>query len=139
MSQGLIMRNRAKCKLCGDIIESLHRHDYVRCSCDEIAVDGGPGGKDGTGYWRCSAKDWRNFVRVDDDDNEVLPKIVEKDDVTKPNKRELIEMLDEMVKNIENLPPAAMTSYVTQYDLASLMMLLSSIFKASSEDPKESP
>ena len=26
-------RNRAKCKNCGDIIESTHQHDFVSCTC----------------------------------------------------------------------------------------------------------
>jgi hypothetical protein len=33
--------NAAKCKLCGDIIESKHRHDFVKCKCGSIGVDGG--------------------------------------------------------------------------------------------------
>lgn len=36
-----MLRNIAKCKKCGDIIESKHRHDYVVCSCGAIFVDGG--------------------------------------------------------------------------------------------------
>ena len=36
-----IIRNRAKCLKCGDIIESKYRHDFVRCKCDAIFVDGG--------------------------------------------------------------------------------------------------
>lgn len=44
-----LVKNRAKCCHCGDIIESKHRHDFVTCSCyDEssenstgIYVDGG--------------------------------------------------------------------------------------------------
>ena len=51
-----IIRNRAKCKLCGDEIESTHRHDFVSCSCGEIFVDGG---KD---YCRRGAKDFQNFI-----------------------------------------------------------------------------
>lgn len=35
------MRNRAKCVNCGDIIESVTRHDFKWCSCRSIAVDGG--------------------------------------------------------------------------------------------------
>lgn len=34
-------RNRAKCKKCGDIIESKYRHDFVTCKCGAISVDGG--------------------------------------------------------------------------------------------------
>lgn len=40
MAQGLI-RNRAQCRDCGDIIESKHRHDFVRCHCGAIFIDGG--------------------------------------------------------------------------------------------------
>jgi len=29
------------CRKCGDIIESKHVHDFVRCKCGAIAVDGG--------------------------------------------------------------------------------------------------
>lgn len=36
-----MIRNIAKCKKCGDIIESKHRHDFVQCSCGAIFVDGG--------------------------------------------------------------------------------------------------
>jgi hypothetical protein len=36
-----ILRNMARCKRCGDLIESKHRHDFVRCTCGAIAVDGG--------------------------------------------------------------------------------------------------
>jgi hypothetical protein len=36
-----ITHNRAKCKLCGDIIESVSRHDFKFCTCKSIAVDGG--------------------------------------------------------------------------------------------------
>ena len=36
-----ILRNRAKCKLCGDTIESTHVHDFVSCSCGAVSVDGG--------------------------------------------------------------------------------------------------
>ena len=36
-----MIRNIAKCKKCGDIIESKHRHDFVQCSCKSIFVDGG--------------------------------------------------------------------------------------------------
>lgn len=35
------MKNIAKCAKCDDIIESKFRHDFVRCKCGAIAVDGG--------------------------------------------------------------------------------------------------
>lgn len=36
-----MIRNIAKCKLCGDVIESKHRRDFVWCSCNSIYLDGG--------------------------------------------------------------------------------------------------
>jgi len=50
----------------------------------------------------------------------------------KPTKQELLEMLDEMRKRIEELPMNAMFSPVTHADLCSLIMLMSAIFKAES-------
>lgn len=35
------MGTKAKCRLCGEIIESKHRHDFVSCSMGHIFVDGG--------------------------------------------------------------------------------------------------
>jgi len=37
----ILLRNAAQCRKCGDVIESRHRHDFVRCSCGAIFVDGG--------------------------------------------------------------------------------------------------
>lgn len=36
-----ILENKIKCKHCGDVIESKHVHDFKRCSCGRVAVDGG--------------------------------------------------------------------------------------------------
>ena len=36
-----ITRNAARCKKCGTVIESKHRHDFVSCACGAIFVDGG--------------------------------------------------------------------------------------------------
>lgn len=52
-----IIRNAAKCKRCGDVIESKHRHDLQMCSCKRIFVDGGHC------YLRCGAtKDLDDFI-----------------------------------------------------------------------------
>lgn len=37
----VIKVNRVKCLICNDIIESKHRHDFVYCTCGNVAVDGG--------------------------------------------------------------------------------------------------
>jgi hypothetical protein len=34
-------KNKAQCRLCKDIIESTFRHDFRRCKCGAIFVDGG--------------------------------------------------------------------------------------------------
>ena len=36
-----IVKNAIQCKLCGEIIESTYRHEYVECKCGSCAVDGG--------------------------------------------------------------------------------------------------
>lgn len=36
-----LIRNRCKCKKCGDIIESKSVHDFVRCKCGACSTDGG--------------------------------------------------------------------------------------------------
>lgn len=41
MSAGKIMHNRGRCIHCDEIIESLHRHDFVTCGCGKSSVDGG--------------------------------------------------------------------------------------------------
>lgn len=41
MADKEIFRNRARCRQCGDVIESKHLHDHVRCSCGLIELDGG--------------------------------------------------------------------------------------------------
>jgi hypothetical protein len=121
------MINRAKCKLCSSIIESLHPTDYVACKCGEIAVDGGQAMK-------CFAGNWENFVRVDDLGNEIVVKLKEeieyKADSPKPSKKELLDMLSEMIKNIENLPPNAMSTPITHYDLLSALLLVSAVLRA---------
>lgn len=37
----IVSRNMIKCNLCGDEIESIHRHDFKWCKCKSVAVDGG--------------------------------------------------------------------------------------------------
>ena len=36
-----IIKNAIQCKLCGEVIESTYRHEYVQCKCGACAVDGG--------------------------------------------------------------------------------------------------
>ena len=74
-----IIRNRIKCKKCGEIIESTSRHDFKFCKCGAVAVDGGKdylrrvGNKDdyeelieyeGRGLSWTKAGDLMNLVRL---------------------------------------------------------------------------
>lgn len=130
------MRNRAKCALCEDIIESFHQHDYVPCKCGEISIDGGK-----TSF-KASAHHWENFIRIDDNDKEIKPKIVDKlildpehsssekektEIKERPSKSELIEMLKAMTDNIEALPPHAMSLPINHYDFYSALLLIHTI------------
>lgn len=36
-----IIKNCIRCKSCGDVMESEHRHDFKYCSCRRVAIDGG--------------------------------------------------------------------------------------------------
>lgn len=124
------MRNRAKCRLCNSIIESFHPTDFVECKCGEIAVDAGEA-------LRCAAKDWANFIRVDDAGKEIPIVAKEEKEDVKPldiqnplSKEELVSMLSEMAKSYENLPQHAMMQPVTNYDLASSLLLVSEVFKS---------
>ena len=36
-----IIKNRIRCKHCGDVIESKSTHDFKFCSCGKVAIDGG--------------------------------------------------------------------------------------------------
>ena len=59
-----ILHNMAKCLKCGDIIESKYVHDFVRCSCGEIFVDGG------LEYCRAGAVDMKNFLPMSEYEKE---------------------------------------------------------------------
>lgn len=123
------MRNRAKCKVCEDVLESFHRHDYVTCKCGQISIDGG------LDYFKASAIDFDNFLRLDDNDNEIVvgfvddvKEIVENDQMPlKPS--EPAQILDEMIKSYEHLPQAAMLQPATNADVLSILLLFRGIFQ----------
>ena len=133
------MKNRAKCKLCLSVIESYHSTDYVSCKCGEIEVYGGQG-------MNCASKDWNNFLRVDDEGNEVIVKVKDESKLmqegkieeegkdgpsAKPTRKELMDMLDDMINNIENMPPHAMSTSINHYDLCAVLMLFKLICNSS--------
>jgi len=126
------MRNRAKCRLCGSIIESFHYYDHIECKCGEISITGGPD------TFKTASKDpsYKNFIRVDDENNEIAVKVSEFHnekvpyEVPKLTRDDYLKMLDDMIKNIENLPSHAMQLPITHYDLYSSLLLLSTILRA---------
>lgn len=59
-----ILKNKAKCLKCGDIIESKHRHDFVFCKCGDLAVDGG---KDYLRRLFENKEDWEDLSEVVDE------------------------------------------------------------------------
>lgn len=130
------MRNRAKCKLCGEIIESFHRGDYVACLCDEIAIAGG------NEKLESFAKNWSNFLRVDDEGNEIVVNVYDKidndtdplketlvDDKGKRNRQDYINILDMFCKNINQLPPDAKYSFVSHAYLMAVLTIILAIFE----------
>lgn len=129
------MKNRAKCKLCNDVLESFHEFDYVTCKCGEISISGG------SIRLECSAKDWKNFARVDEFNNEISVKVLQQGEVNEQKdeesqdmtRDEKIEMLETMVKNIESLPKAALLASINHYDLYSYLILVVSILKSESK------
>ncbi len=139
------MRNRIKCMLCQDVIESTHRHDFKSCKCGACSVDGG------NEYKRCLFDKPENIRILEDDDSEheiVIPKdrlqrleekqepeqIIEDMPKKKPTRKELRGILDEMIKSVESLPPHAMTDPLNQYDYSSFLMILQSILSLDADD-----
>lgn len=125
------MKNRAKCKLCNDVLESFHTYDYVTCKCGEISISGG------LDRLECSAKNWGNFLRIDENGNEIIVKVQGADeakeskaeDVPSMNRADKIDMLQAMVLNIEHLPEKAKLQPISHYDMYTYMVIILSILK----------
>ena len=121
------MMNRAKCKLCLSVIQSFHSTDYVTCKCGEIYVDGGDALK-------CGAVSWNNFLRVDENGNEIIVKVQQDDNnevksFDAPSKEELTSTIEHLIKNIEDLPDHAKYTTLNQYDMYSLLLIMKSMIK----------
>jgi hypothetical protein len=120
------MKNRAKCKLCGSLLESYHKFDYVSCKCGEISITGG------NVSFESFAKDYANFLRVDDNGNEIPVKVIgseeippighsvggERDAVSRKGK------LSSIIEQLETLPQDAMNHPLTHYDLVYILRLI---------------
>lgn len=67
MTRIKILRNRAKCLICGDEIESRTVHEYKTCSCGNLSVDGG------LEYTKRGVKDldkWEDLSEYEEQENE---------------------------------------------------------------------
>jgi len=60
----MIIKNKALCNKCKDIIESKHVHDFVSCKCGAISVDGG------RDYLKRGAKDWNDLIDLSEETEE---------------------------------------------------------------------
>ncbi|MDP4120521.1 MAG: hypothetical protein Q8876_05645 [Bacillota bacterium] len=80
-----------------------------------------------------STLNYDNFLRVDDENNEIIVKVIESEGPheteKKPDHDELLAMLDRMIDSYSSLPENAMSTPITHYDFVSALMLLSSIVK----------
>lgn len=59
----MVKINRCGCRLCGDIIQSTHRHHWVQCKCKAIFTDGG------LDYIRRGAKNFDDIVDLPDEES----------------------------------------------------------------------
>lgn len=154
------MRNRAKCKKCSSIMESFHEFDYVECKCGAVGITGGNVvfrvlAYDFADVMRLDDNDREVKIRVEekDEDNRTDRPNNENTDIhtinadmgttsngnessivggrQNPTRKELLEELGFMIKNIEDLPQHAMVNPVNHYDLYSFMLVVSSLFRAS--------
>ncbi len=50
------------CAKCLDVVQSMHRHDFKRCNCEAIAIDGG------SDYIKCVGNP-ENFIWDFEEDN----------------------------------------------------------------------
>lgn len=128
---------RAVCKLCRTTIKAEFKQ-YVSCACGEISLN----------YLepeiKFIAREWENFIHLDDEGNEILINVIEKEDISsakphpegisKPSIEELLGLLNHMIKTYEELPPNAMTTPITHYDLLSVLLLFAELFRASCKE-----
>jgi hypothetical protein len=127
------MRNRAKCKLCKSVIESFLVNDFVSCQCGEISISGG-----NSDNFLCEAKDWSNFLRIDDEGNEVIVKVVEKNEKKESpvTLDDLFHELDLMIEYQDRMPKEVLSSYVNYYDFYSALFVIKNILNKMKRPPQ---
>jgi hypothetical protein len=58
LKREVVVVNKAMCRNCGDVLESVHRHDFKTCGCGSISVDGG------TSYLKRSFKNYGDVIEL---------------------------------------------------------------------------
>jgi len=136
-------RNRAKCKLCGSIVESILPVDLQMCECGEIGVDGG------LEKYLTIFGSAENFIRIDDEGHEMPIQVIDekkedskpwiksalqeeiKDETTlpAPDRKDLIEYLKLYIEQFDRLPEHAKYQSATVYDMQSFAQLMYRILK----------
>jgi len=123
------MRNKAKCALCKSIIESFALDDYVMCECEEIAISGGDQ------KFLAYAKDFKNFLRVDDNGNEIKTTFVDEQriDLEKTNtmsKEDLLLTLKQHIETYDQMPSHHLEKVVTKYELFQSLLVIYALLRA---------
>lgn len=132
--------NRAKCALCGDIVESFFSYNEGVCKCGEVHVLGGD-----AQAFKTSSGNWNNLIYVDDIGNKIC---IENKDSGEKNpqqksagdspsetlfegrsKKELIDELQEMIKSDAKLPDNAHIQSLNYVDLLRYMVVILDILK----------
>ncbi len=130
------MKNRAKCLICGDIIESFHSTDHVICKCGECEVFDGEA-------MRYAANDFKNFARVDDEGNEITVNYMTVDEGQQllpssqppyevrivPSKKSL-DYVQGIIESFKRVPEHALQQPITHSDMISVLETLLEAFKA---------
>lgn len=124
-----MLKNKAKCLLCKETIESYHRYDYVTCKCGEISISGGQD------KFEASAKDWDNFVRFDENGNEFKPKIINKDEDIDTDINIAVQTTDDLTKILLDLAKSGENNSlpVWFYQICSAIFLLNEKISTQNE------
>jgi len=132
--------NRAKCALCGDIVQSFYASDVAVCRCGEVHVIGGE-----QQAFKPSSGNWANLLYVDDIGNKICVEAKnnaendpeQQSGETPPDetffkgrtKKEFIEELQSMITLDLQLPKNAHIQQLTYVDLLRYMVVILDILK----------
>ena len=130
--------NRAKCALCGDIVESCFSYDEAVCRCGEVHVKGGE-----LQGFKPSSGNWSNILAVDDIGNRICTDEKDSDSSAKDDsssempgqtiggisKQEMIQAFADNLASIEKLPNHVLDSFVTTRHFLDCMLIIANILK----------